>query len=130
MPFLEYTTGGVRTEHRLTGRSTSVGRSDECVLKIDDDPELSRVHCSIAGKPDGTFVVVDEQATNGTFLNGQRVEGEPALLKDQDVIRIGQTKLVFRTRDVGRNTMLFSEVADQMEQGKGFHTIMQEIVEK
>lgn len=130
MAFLEYTTGGTKTEHQLTEQSTTVGRSTECVLQIVDDEELSRVHCSIARQSGGTFVLVDEQATNGTFLNGQPVEGEPVLLKDQDLILIGQTTLVFRARDVGRTTMLFAEVADQMERGKGFHTIMHEIVDK
>jgi len=129
MAFLEYKNEGTRAECRLTEQSTSIGRSPECVLQIVDDPELSRVHCSVARQSDETFVVLDEQATNGTFLNEQRVEGEPVLLKDEDVIRIGQTELVFRARDVGRTTMLFSEVADQMEKGKGFHTIMHEIVE-
>jgi len=63
------------------------------------------------------------------LFHRQPVEGESVLLKDQDLILIGQTTLVFRARDVGRTTMLFAEVADQMERGKGFHTIMHEIVD-
>ena len=130
MAFLDYMSEGSKTEFRLVEIRTSIGRSPECLLQIVDDVELSRVHCSVARQANGSFVVIDEGATNGTYLNDQRLGSEPILLRDQDVVRIGQTELVFRTRDVGRTTMLFSEVADEMESGKGFHTIMHEIVEK
>jgi len=130
MAFIEYTTEGKKAEHRLTERKTTIGRATDCVLCVADDPELSRVHCSVARQADDTFVVIDEKATNGTFLNGERIGDVPILLRDEDVIRIGQTTLVFRARDVGRTTMLFSEVAGQMERGKGFGTIMHEIVDK
>src|SRR5690606_32357261 len=38
---------------------------------------------------EGELLVADENSTNGTFLNGERVEGRPRIVKDGDRLRIG-----------------------------------------
>ena len=50
-----------------------VGRAEEAHLRLSKARELSRFHCRIEINPPN-IVVVDLQSTNGTKVNGQRVE--------------------------------------------------------
>ncbi len=72
-----------------------VGRESEGPGKLADDPELSRHHAEIARGDDGLFTITDLASTNGTFVNGQRLE-HPAQLELGDEIELGGTKLVVR----------------------------------
>lgn len=130
MARLEYQIDTEYHELRLTDVVTSIGRADDCTLQLLHDPGLSRLHCSIRLKLDNTYVLVDEKATNGTFLDEKRVSGEGERLKDHDQIRVGKTILTFRDSEVGRTTMALREVEQQMGQGKGFSTIMRNIVRR
>ena len=69
-----------------------VGRSLEADLHLLDE-KVSREHCALEPGPQG-FTVKDLSSRNGTFLNGQRVEGS-VVLKPGDQIGIGETVLVF-----------------------------------
>jgi pSer/pThr/pTyr-binding forkhead associated (FHA) protein len=131
MAYLDYVIDGTRHEYELTEEQSAIGRAESCALQFLHDPLLSRVHCTVIRQTDGSFALVDEHSKNGTLLNDQPVptaEGVP--LADEDRITIGKTLLVFRERDIGRTTALFSEVAEEIEEGKGFKTILREIVGK
>jgi hypothetical protein len=57
-----------------------------------DDPEASRRHASVS--PGGAGAVVEDLgSTNGTFVNGERLEGSREIGAD-DEIRIGNTVIV------------------------------------
>ena len=75
------------------GRETvTVGRQGDCTLPVTDS-NASRRHCEI--RPAGTaWVVVDLGSTNGTKVNGLRIQGEHPL-RDQDIISVGSTHLRF-----------------------------------
>lgn len=128
MANLEYLIDDQQHEAKLEADENTVGRAKECWLQLLHDPELSRVHCTLRRQPDGSFMVVDDSSTNGTYLNDERLGSEPLPLREGDRIRIGTTVLVFREKSVGRTTMLFSEVEQQMQRGEGFHTIMGKIL--
>jgi len=90
-------TGGtlVVTQGSLTGQRLElegdlvIGR--EGVAVTIDDPELSRRHAAV--RPvDGGFEVEDLGSLNGTFVNGQRIEG-PTKLSGGDTIKVGQNVL-------------------------------------
>ena len=81
--------GGVRTVGRATGADFIV-----------DAALVSRVHCRLTALPDGQLEVRDLESTNGTFVNGQRVE--EARLLDGDRLQVGRLELVV-TRDTGRS---------------------------
>jgi hypothetical protein len=73
-------------------RAVSVGRLPECTVPV-GDANVSRKHCEIrpAG---GGFVVVDLGSTNGTKVNGMRIQGE-YVLADGDIVSVGNTHLRF-----------------------------------
>ena len=59
------------------------------------DPAVSGKHASISCK-DGKFVITDLDSTNGTFLNDGAEPVSRVELKDNDVIRAGETSLKFK----------------------------------
>jgi hypothetical protein len=67
----------------------SIGRSDEADVPI-DDRYASGVHARIFAQRGG-YYVEDMNSTNGTFLNGDPVDGE-IQLKPDDLVQIGDTE--------------------------------------
>lgn len=78
----------------MTGRSydltlpmITVGRLEDNTFQI-PEPSVSSHHCEVHMR--GNDVVIkDLNSTNGTFINGQKVEGE-AVVRPGQVIRLGQ----------------------------------------
>jgi pSer/pThr/pTyr-binding forkhead associated (FHA) protein len=77
-----------------TARVT-IGRRPGNDVALEWDTEVSRVHAAL--EPLGTdWTITDDGISrNGTFVNGTRISGNPRL-RDGDVIRVGQTTIVFR----------------------------------
>jgi pSer/pThr/pTyr-binding forkhead associated (FHA) protein len=69
-----------------------VGRSDDCDIAI-DNLAVSRHH-AILEKKEGTFTISDLDSNNGTFVNGQLINGA-TMLNFGDEIGIGKHVLVF-----------------------------------
>ena len=67
----------------------TIGRGKEATVVI-DDPKASRIHTSI-WYWDDIFVIRDMGSSNGTVLNGEKVD--VAKLKPGDVVQIGDTEL-------------------------------------
>src|SRR2546422_6154269 len=75
----------------LPGRPVLIGRSRKNDLPINDGL-LSRKHCSVV--PMGTgYRLMDLKSSNGTYLNGKRIEKVD--LHVDDIIEIGHTVIVF-----------------------------------
>jgi FHA domain len=70
-----------------------VGRESPNGVPLGDDEFASAHHARIDARADGIWVE-DLGSTNGTFLNGGRISAER--LEPGDVLRIGQTELVFQ----------------------------------
>jgi FhaA, N-terminal domain/FHA domain len=75
----------------LTARRVVLGRSRECDIRI-PDANVSRRHAEVR-QEGATHWVVDLGSTNGTEVNGRRVERTK--LSDGDRITIGSTDVVF-----------------------------------
>ena len=73
--------GGVRTLGRATGADF-----------ILDAALVSRVHCRLTALTGGELEVRDLESTNGTFVNGQRIE--IAQLAPGDRLQVGRVELV------------------------------------
>ena len=113
-------------EIRLTAQALSIGRSREADVVVADE-KISRLHCGIRFQ-DGEYHVRDLKSRNGTYLNDVQIED--ALLQPGDRIRLGSTVIeVFKERPKGEETML-QEVEDEMAGGKGYTTMLRDIVEE
>jgi len=80
----------------LIGAINVLGRDDSADVIL-DDPGVSRRHSEIRVSIDGPhFVAVirDLGSTNGTFVNGERVDSEH--LHDGDQVTVGRTSLTYR----------------------------------
>jgi len=69
---------------RLRQTRTRIGRVDDCDVVLPDDA-VSRSHC-LVDQLDGEYMVVD-RSSNGTFLNGERVQRSK--LAHGDRLRVG-----------------------------------------
>jgi hypothetical protein len=83
------TLNGKRKE--LSAERVVIGRSRECEARV-PDPNVSRKHAEIREQGD-RWILVDLGSTNGTLLNGRKIDREQ--LTDGDVITVGSTELVF-----------------------------------
>jgi hypothetical protein len=70
----------------------TIGRSGEADVQI-EDRYASGVHARIYSRGP-SYYVEDMNSTNGTFLNGARLDGE-AELSDLDEVKIGDTEFRF-----------------------------------
>jgi len=118
---------GIPKDIELTGEPLSIGRSREADIPLLDD-KVSRVHCGIR-LSDGEFYLKDLKARNGTFVNGKRVE-DTLKLKEGDRIQIGSTIFVLEAVSADEDAeKALGSVQDAMGDGKGYSTILKEIVE-
>jgi pSer/pThr/pTyr-binding forkhead associated (FHA) protein len=62
-----------------------------------DDPLVSRAHCRIMELPNGELEVQDLNSTNGTFINGTRIQN--ARLTSGDCLKIGRLELIALKND-------------------------------
>lgn len=86
-------------------RVITVGR-DASNDRVIDDPYATRNHLQIIQHDDGHFSLADFGSTNGTYVNGQKINGEIPL-NDMDIVRIGNTTIPWR--------MYFDEEATTQE---------------
>jgi len=83
---------GGKVEFPLDGDDHELGRDEDVAIRV-DEPLVSRRHARIQRRGEG-WVVVDLGSTNGTEVNGRKVERRAAL-DDGDRITVGSTELVF-----------------------------------
>jgi len=83
----------VDSERTLDSAPVTVGRSSENDMDLGDDEFASAHHARLEPRRDGVWVQ-DVGSTNGTFVNGMKLDG-PRKLVSGDVIRVGETDLRF-----------------------------------
>lgn len=71
----------------------TLGRSRKCSIPI-ADPFLSQMHCHIF-QSDESFYLEDCGSTNGTFLNGERLDKNVIELLDGDKVTLGKLHFIF-----------------------------------
>lgn len=74
-------------------RARIIGREEDCDMRI-PVAEVSREHCRVEPSPNGGLSVEDLGSSNGTFINGLRVE--QAEMVAGDVLKIGPAIMVLR----------------------------------
>ena len=110
--------GPSQGDYYLLGRQAMViGRDDTCPIQIVDDL-VSRRHAQINTQPGrGTYRLLDLGSANGTFLNDQPLT-EGVLLDDGDIIRIGETDLMFSAIDFADGETAFQHYRKKGEGSK------------
>jgi len=82
-------------EHVLDRERTSFGRSKECDVVI-NDTSLSRLHFRIEKRND-TYFLVDNNSSNGTFVNRRKVN--ETVLRDGDQVMTGRIHFIFTCKE-------------------------------
>ncbi len=82
-------------QFELDGDDLTVGRSRTCDVSI-KDPSVSRRHVCLA-TAGGKVRLTDLGSSNGTFINGERIEGEGEL-GDGDTLGLGDADVQVRIR--------------------------------
>ena len=80
-----------RTFRVLPGVARTIGRSTGADFIL-DAALVSRVHCQLLALGDGALEVQDLESTNGTYVNGARIER--ARLSPGDKGQVGRVELV------------------------------------
>jgi pSer/pThr/pTyr-binding forkhead associated (FHA) protein len=80
-----------RTFRILNGGIRTIGRSTGADFIV-DAALVSRVHCRLSALPTGELEVRDLESTNGTYVNGARVD--TARLSSGDRLKVGRIELV------------------------------------
>ncbi len=117
---------GEEIKIELEKTKIALGRGLNVDLTIPDRLS-SRFHCSIEFK-NNAWYISDLKSRNGTFVNGERIQ--EAQLSPGDRIRIGETVLLFDQDPVKGTETVIRELKDQMDGGKGYKTMLIEIVGK
>lgn len=84
---LTYPTPEGSQEIRIDDGRTTFGRGSEADQRFADDG-LSRLHATLYREGDRVWIV-DENSSNGTFVNGQRAAPAGTPLRNGDVVKIG-----------------------------------------
>jgi len=100
MPFvLVRDAAGAQQIHQLEdslSRTITVGRDMATDICIHWDPQVSSTHAELERIADDWALIDDGLSTNGTFVNGDRLQGRRRL-RDGDALRFGDTPAVFRS---------------------------------
>ena len=99
-------------EYQLNAFNT-IGRHPGQNIQI-HDRVVSKEHALIT-MAEGHYWLQDINSRNGTFVNGERIRGR-TVLKDRDVVRLGETQLRFMNVDLKAmrgHSVLFQESHDE-----------------
>jgi len=92
MPYLIVRELGAERTFTLLDEEMSIGRSRQNPIQLETD-QSSRKHCTVRRAGRG-WRIVDERSSNGTFVNGLKVEEKE--LADGDMIGIGGATITFK----------------------------------
>ena len=81
------------TEWQLDSAQVTIGRAPENDVRLGEDDFASARHARLEPRRDGVWLH-DLGSTNGTFVNGTRIE-RPRKLTHGDVVRVGETDFKF-----------------------------------
>ena len=84
--------GNAAGEHLVIDGELVLGRAEQGLACLGDDPKLSRRHAKLSRSADGSLVIEDLGSVNGTWVNGQRIDG-PVRLSAGDILKLGDTHL-------------------------------------
>ena len=124
---LRYTAkDGIEQVFILPDRPVTIGRGLNADLVLKDE-KASRLHCAVESF-EGECLVRDLKSKNGLLVNGELVE--TAYVTPGDTFQIGGTVFLLEELFTPGSETALQEVQDEMEHGKGYGTIMRELVKE
>jgi pSer/pThr/pTyr-binding forkhead associated (FHA) protein len=103
---------GEQRIHLLDGSArakVTVGRAASCDIGLHWDDQVSGVHAELELIGESWAVIDEGMSRNGTFVNGERVQGRRRLITG-DSVRFGKTVAVFRSpAEAGAGTTRVAE---------------------
>ena len=110
----------------LEGHNTlTLGRGSSCDIRLAWDDRVSRVHAALNLVGSDWTLVDDGLSRNGTFLNGERLNGRRRL-RDGDTFVLGSVS--FRFRDTDRPTTQRTRVGEQLVTAASLSPTQRQIV--
>ena len=92
----------------------SIGRTPDADITI-DDVGLSRVNTTVFRDGEMIFAV-DENSTNGTFVNGEKIGNQPRRIFDGDVLKIGsETRIRVESGELRVASEIEPEITNQTQ---------------
>ncbi|MFT5125662.1 MAG: putative component of type VI protein secretion system, partial [Verrucomicrobiales bacterium] len=116
---------GTMAELILGDTPITIGRSSDADVPVLDE-RASRTHCGVR-LWDGEYYIKDLKSKNGTYVNTDKVE--MGKIRPGDKIRIGTFVIEVEDEQKPGTTTIMKSVEDSMGEGKGFKTMLREIVE-
>ncbi|MHC4910544.1 MAG: FHA domain-containing protein [Planctomycetota bacterium] len=101
----------------LGRRTMVVGRDEGCPIQIVDDL-VSRKHMQVRMESsDSSFHVLDMQSANGVFVNGRQITTDTGLA-DGDIIELGNSRIMFTTKDFSDRESALAHYKQRGERGR------------
>ena len=109
-PLLIYrdgTTSSGSLRSRRTAASSGSAAAPPPTSAFAGDSEVSKLHAQVEHVGSDCTLVDDGLSRNGSFVNEERVSGR-RMLRDGDVIRVGRTRIRFRSPGAGGDSTVIS----------------------
>lgn len=114
----------------LEGERFTCGRGTSCLVKFDPeaDAEASTEHAQLFFGDDGKLLVVDLRSTNGTFVNGARIQpGVPVPVEPGAMVGFGERGPLVRVHyhektappKPGRTRVMMADLAQKLDAERG-----------
>ncbi|MGI5923081.1 MAG: FHA domain-containing protein [Lentisphaerae bacterium] len=100
----------------LTNEQYTIGRSESADICI-ADPTISGHHCTLIQQAPGSFAVRDEGSTNGTRVNGEKVETDIVPLNNGDILQVGGVEILYDNSEERRSDIRATTVINLEETG-------------
>ena len=81
--------------YEINKNIVTMGRSPEADVTIEDNVYVARMHAMVENRK-GTYFLHDMGTTNGTYLNGQKIDENGIRLVPGDIIGLGNEEIEFR----------------------------------
>jgi pSer/pThr/pTyr-binding forkhead associated (FHA) protein len=83
------------------GRKNTAGPKAKPDVEINtEDMYMSKIHAQIIRKKNNDFVIIDNDSTNGTWLNDEKLKPyDEFYLENNDIIRLGRTSINVKIKE-------------------------------
>jgi pSer/pThr/pTyr-binding forkhead associated (FHA) protein len=95
----------------------TAGRSDERDICI-KDPTISSHHCDFI-KTESTYILRDNDSTNGTRVNNVQITVEDYELKNSDIIQLGAVEILYDCEDKSVTTITRTQTGIDLNNSEG-----------